>query len=92
MDIQELSDSRRPVEPAGEARGLLRDSEVSLLLQVSLATVRRWRMFGQGPRFLKIGASVRYRADDVREWLNSCPQGGTSLSNQSTCNRKQEVA
>ena len=38
--------------------------------------VRRWRLLNQGPRFLKIGAAVRYRREDVDAWLDSVPTGG----------------
>jgi predicted DNA-binding transcriptional regulator AlpA len=55
---------------------LLNEREVAKLTGMSLATVRRWRLYKQGPRFLKIGASVRYRAEDLGEWLSSQPTGG----------------
>ena len=34
-------------------------------LGVSPFTVRAWRHKGQGPRFMKMGRAVRYRAEDV---------------------------
>ncbi len=27
----------------------------------------------KGPKFLKIGAAVRYKREDVSSWLESCP-------------------
>lgn len=36
---------------------------------VPLATVRRWRYFGQGPRGFRVGRHVRYRASEVARWL-----------------------
>jgi len=47
------------------------------MLSVSVATVRRWRLLRQGPRFLKVSASVRYRPEDVDGWLDSRPSGGS---------------
>jgi len=58
---------------------LLTDRKVSIELGVSLATVRRWRLFRAGPRYIKIGSSVRYRPDDVKRWLETRPVGGELL-------------
>jgi predicted DNA-binding transcriptional regulator AlpA len=55
---------------------LLNEREVARILTVSVASVRRWRLLSQGPKFLKVGASVRYRREDVEEWLDSRPVGG----------------
>jgi predicted DNA-binding transcriptional regulator AlpA len=55
---------------------LLNEYDVAKILNVSVATVRRWRLFGQGPRYIKIGASVRYRPEDVKAYLDSRPTGG----------------
>ena len=49
---------------------LLDERAVSVALSVSLATVRRWRYIGGGPRYLKLGALVRYRREDLNEWLD----------------------
>jgi predicted DNA-binding transcriptional regulator AlpA len=54
----------------------LTDAEVADLLRISQACVRRWRLAGIGPRYVKIGASVRYPADTLRQWLESRPAGG----------------
>jgi excisionase family DNA binding protein len=42
-------------------------------LAVSLSTVRRWRQFGNGPKFVRFGRSVRYRLADVEEWVAAKP-------------------
>ncbi len=55
---------------------LLNEHEVASLIGLSVASVRRWRLLKQGPRFLKIGAAVRYRPEDVSAWLGSRPTGG----------------
>jgi predicted DNA-binding transcriptional regulator AlpA len=57
---------------------LLTETEVSHVLRVSLATLRKWRVDKRGPRFLKIGPLVRYQLEDLREWLSSLPTGGIS--------------
>jgi predicted DNA-binding transcriptional regulator AlpA len=58
---------------------LLDENEVARTLHVSLATIRRWRLLRIGPPFLKIGASVRYRPDDISAWLASRPTGGEQI-------------
>lgn len=55
---------------------LLKEHEVAQLTGMSLATVRRWRLADQGPRFLKLNSAVRYRQEDVAAWLESLPTGG----------------
>ena len=55
---------------------LVPEKEVATQLAISLASLRRWRVEGRGPRYLKLGASVRYRIADVEDWLASRPAGG----------------
>jgi predicted DNA-binding transcriptional regulator AlpA len=52
---------------------LLNEHQVAKFLQLSVASVRRWRLFRTGPKYFKIGAAVRYRREDVETWLDSCP-------------------
>jgi len=59
-----------------QLQSLLNEHDVSRITGLSVASVRRWRVLGQGPRFLKIGASVRYRPEDLEAFLNTRPTGG----------------
>ena len=43
------------------------------IIGLSVASVRRWRLCSKGPKYLKIGAAVRYRTEDVRAWLETRP-------------------
>ena len=43
----------------------LTEREVAELLGLSVATLRAWRHRGKGPRFLRLGRSVRYLPADV---------------------------
>jgi predicted DNA-binding transcriptional regulator AlpA len=49
---------------------LLKDTEVAEFLGVSVATVRRWRLYGQGPPWIKCGFVVRYAPETVLKWLS----------------------
>ena len=55
---------------------LVDEHVVARSLRLSVATVRRWRLLKQGPKYLKIGAAVRYRPEDISAWLESRPSGG----------------
>ena len=44
--------------------------ETAAFLKKSLGALAQWRYLGQGPRFVKLGRSVRYRVSDVEAWLD----------------------
>ena len=37
-----------------------------------VANLRRWRLFRNNPRFVKIGAAVRYQRADLETWVEKC--------------------
>ena len=51
---------------------MLKDTDVALALGVSVSTIRKWRIQKLGPKYLKIGASIRYRPQDIAEFILSC--------------------
>jgi hypothetical protein len=53
---------------------LLNEREVAELLKVSVATIRRRRLFQQPPEWVKIGASVRYRPETIKLLVESAEQ------------------
>jgi excisionase family DNA binding protein len=54
----------------GTARALT-EREVAELLGLSVATLRAWRHRGKGPRFLRLGRSVRYLPSDVNDFVRA---------------------
>jgi hypothetical protein len=60
----------------------LTEKDVAKQIKVSLASLRRWRLLQRGPRFIKVGALVRYRAEDLEQWLETLPAGGTTPQRQ----------
>jgi len=48
---------------------LLTITQVAEILHVPVATLRYWRHRGTGPRSFRIGRHVRYRPEDVEEWI-----------------------
>jgi len=55
---------------------LLDEQSVAAKLNISVATLRKRRQEQRPPRWIKLGTSVRYRAEDIEAWLDSCPSGG----------------
>lgn len=49
---------------------LLRDGDVAKALGMSVATIRRWRVIGRGPVWVKLeGGAVRYERGAFEAWL-----------------------
>jgi predicted DNA-binding transcriptional regulator AlpA len=65
---------------------LLTERDVARITGLSVASVRRWRLLRQGPKYLKIGAAVRYKPGDISAWLESRPSGGGHQAEGTTMN------
>ena len=50
---------------------LMNEQQVAEVLGRPPRTLRQWRYLGVGPRYLKVGAAVRYRPSDIEEWLRA---------------------
>ncbi len=55
----------------------LTEFDVAERTQISLGTLRRWRLENKGPRFHKFGSLVRYDEEDLTAWEQAQPAGGT---------------
>ncbi len=53
------------------------EDDVSKRLNVSIVSLRRWRLEKRGPLFIKVGWLVRYRPEDLEFWLAALPTGGS---------------
>jgi predicted DNA-binding transcriptional regulator AlpA len=65
------------VEPAISMK-FLTEKQVAEMLGLSIKTLQRWRLFGEGPEWRKFGTAVRYPADALLAWVDSAPHGGKS--------------
>lgn len=67
-----------PKQPSTQTiRRNLNDVEVAQYLAVSVSTVRRWRLTGGGPRWIRVGTSlIRYRIEDLEAYMANLPSGG----------------
>lgn len=68
---------------------LMTEDDVSKRLNVSIASLRRWRLERRGPLFIKVGSLVRYRPEDLEFWLAALPTGGSA---NGTPNRRALIA
>ena len=57
---------------------LLTTAEVAERLRVSTSFLAKARVAGQGPRFIKIGRSCRYRVSDLETYERSCARTSTT--------------
>ncbi len=57
---------------------LVNEAEAALMLSLSVKTLRRWRWAGKGPRFLKLGAAVRYDQGDLAAFIEAGRRTSTS--------------
>jgi predicted DNA-binding transcriptional regulator AlpA len=48
---------------------LLNQREAATRLHLSERTLERWRVSGDGPKFVKAGRRVLYRPDDIEDWI-----------------------
>jgi predicted DNA-binding transcriptional regulator AlpA len=59
---------------------MLNERDVARLTGLSVATIRRRRLFRQPPKYYKLGSAVKYKSADVEAWINSQPTGGTETA------------
>lgn len=57
---------------------MLRTPQAAEYLGVSAATLCKWRVFGGGPRYKKLGRAVVYDPIELRDWLDARSQVSTS--------------
>lgn len=54
----------------GILRQLGKPLEVAEYLGVPERTLTQWRYLGKGPKFIPVGRHIRYRWNDVEQWLD----------------------
>ena len=64
--------------PTGALDALLMPIDAARVLRVSLSWLAKARLRGEGPRFVKIGRSVRYPESYLREYLKARTRSSTS--------------
>ena len=79
QSAQELIHSRsRAPKTDSDFERLLTPKEATQLLRLSLSWLAKARMRGDGPPYVKLGRSVRYREGALVQWLKSRARLSTS--------------
>ena len=69
----------RASAPSARARRVLSETEAAEYLSASTRSLQRWRMTGEGPAFVRLGARrVGYAVDALDAWLSSRTFSSTS--------------
>jgi predicted DNA-binding transcriptional regulator AlpA len=63
---------------ASTADPLLHPRDAARMLSLSISWLAKSRLSGTGPRYVKIGRSVRYPESSIREYIKSRMRGSTS--------------
>jgi len=63
---------------------LLTIGDLARICSVEVSTVRRWRFDGTAPRGIIVGRHLRFRPEDVREWLDSRQTKGSTRGQRET--------
>jgi predicted DNA-binding transcriptional regulator AlpA len=62
----------------GTSKSLLTPQEAAEYCKMSTSTLAKRRLAGLGPRYLKIGRSVRYDQVELEVFLDGCRRSSTS--------------
>ena len=65
-----VSDQHSPLlEVPNLVSPLLTEKQIAEFLNLSVKTIQAWRVTGRGPRFHRLGRSIRYDSQEVRAWI-----------------------
>ena len=59
---------------------LLTTPETAEVLRCSKSSLDKWRLKGLGPKFVRVGSRIRYRASDVAEFVAAQTRSSTSAA------------
>ena len=57
---------------------LMTERDAAWLLGLSVRTLQKWRLLGQGPCYLKLGQAVRYDPSDLEAFVQAARRSFTS--------------
>ena len=77
-DAEPLESTLKSAREPNRSDRLLTPKEAANFLRVSDSWLAKARMQGNGPPFVKIGRSIRYRESDLLRWMRSRTHLSTS--------------
>ena len=72
------TDTGQKTEAHPQKAIILTTPQAARYLGLAVSTLNKWRCFGDGPKFLKLGRAVRYRQEDLDAFLMSRQLGSTA--------------
>lgn len=60
------------------SQGLIKARALSEQLCVTEGTLAKWRLYGGGPDFIRVGRRIAYDPNDVAAWLDARRVSSTS--------------
>lgn len=61
-----------------DPESLLMTSEAAEIVRLSQAHLEKMRIYGTGPRFVRLGRAIRYRRADLMGWIEASLVASTS--------------
>ncbi len=61
-----------------DPESLLTTAEAAEILRLSQPHLEKMRIYGRGPRFVRLGRAIRYRRADLLAWIEASLIGSTS--------------
>ena len=77
--------------PTSDTTRALTEREVAELQGLSVATLRAWRHRGKGPRFLRLGRSVRYLPSDLADFVRASAVDTKAVSSSDDDSELEEL-
>ncbi len=63
---------------SNSSRPLMTEKDAAIYLNMAVPTLRKWRVQGGGPVFLKLSRAVRYDVADLDAWIAERRRASTS--------------
>lgn len=51
------------------ARGALGTEDAAVYTGIARATLKKWRVIGEGPPYVRAGSKILYLVEDLNSWL-----------------------
>jgi hypothetical protein len=71
MATADTESTAEEVSGTSSSNRLINEHEAAARLAVAVATLRRWRWARRGPRWVKVGAAVRYSLGDLAAFIEA---------------------
>ena len=70
-DEQILADNDARAAYLRQTYGILSEADLAAMLGMKESSLANWRSDREGPDYAKLGRFCFYRAEDVKEWIDS---------------------